>query len=359
MRPAARGVPDGRGRLLAWQVRKVRDYIDRHITGPVLVADLCALVQRSEAHFSRSFRGTFGYSPHAFVIRRRIEMAAAYMLNTDMSLSDIALGCGFVDQAHLCKHFRAARGKRRPPGDEHEDAMRGHGRLRAVLELRPSIRRERATARELDENTFDVGLHGLGGNLQLLSDAFIGKPTAHRAQNAVFARTQRLRDPRGTSRQHACTLLSAVRENASDVGSELRGQRGCPAGWRGKGITAVPRPAIPHRQMFDTPRRARPLEALVRASHGLRRVLRSEQSVRQLHRQAQGPVVASLAEAAAWSARRIAPPRHASPVAINSCARAHTWLACNVSSELNLLASVSARSVQSAASRVRPSFSSS
>jgi AraC family transcriptional regulator len=109
--PSPGGVPDGRGCLLAWQARKVRDYIDSHITGPVFVADLCALVERSAAHFSRSFRGTFGYSPHAFVVRRRVELAAKYMLQTDMSLSDVALGCGFVDQAHLCKHFRLVTGE--------------------------------------------------------------------------------------------------------------------------------------------------------------------------------------------------------------------------------------------------------
>jgi transcriptional regulator GlxA family with amidase domain len=102
---------DGKERLLAWQARKVLDHIDRHITSRVLVADLCALVWRSEAHFSRSFRGTFGYSPHALVIRRRVELAARHMLQTDMSLSDIALECGFVDQAHLCKHFRAVTGE--------------------------------------------------------------------------------------------------------------------------------------------------------------------------------------------------------------------------------------------------------
>jgi AraC family transcriptional regulator len=102
---------DGKERLLAWQARKVLEYIDSHITSRVVVADLCALVGRSEAHFSRSFRGTFGYSPHAFVVRRRIELAAKYMLQSDMSLSDIALGCGFVDQAHLCKHFRVVTGQ--------------------------------------------------------------------------------------------------------------------------------------------------------------------------------------------------------------------------------------------------------
>ena len=109
--PAAREVPDGRGRLLAWQARKVRDYIDSHITGPVLVADLCALVQRSEAHFSRSFKCTFGESPHVFLVRRRVELAAQYMLTTDAFLSDIALRCGFTDQAHLCKQFRQAAGQ--------------------------------------------------------------------------------------------------------------------------------------------------------------------------------------------------------------------------------------------------------
>jgi AraC family transcriptional regulator len=105
--PQVAGPPcDGRGRLPAWQARKVQDYIDAHITGPVLVGELCAVIQRSAAHFSRSFKRTFGESPHAFVIRRRLELAAQFMLDTDASLSDISLRCGFTDQAHLCKHFR-------------------------------------------------------------------------------------------------------------------------------------------------------------------------------------------------------------------------------------------------------------
>jgi AraC family transcriptional regulator len=110
-KPADDEADDGKERLLAWQARKVLDYIDGHIAGRVPVADLCAQVCRSEAHFSRAFRGTFGCSPHAFVVRRRVALAAKYMLQTDMSLSDIALGCGFVDQPHLSKHFRMATGK--------------------------------------------------------------------------------------------------------------------------------------------------------------------------------------------------------------------------------------------------------
>jgi AraC-like DNA-binding protein len=97
--------------LLAWQARKVRNYIDSHISGSVRVADLCALIQRSEAHFSRTFRCTFGVSPHAFLLRRRVELAAQCMLQTDAPLSQIALRCGFTDQAHLCKAFRHATGQ--------------------------------------------------------------------------------------------------------------------------------------------------------------------------------------------------------------------------------------------------------
>ena len=108
---AVAAAADGRGRLLAWQVRKVRDYVDRHIADALPVADLSALIQRSEAHFSRSFRRTLGESPHAFVIRRRLQLAERYMLQTDAPLSDIALQCGFTDQAHLCRHIRQVMGQ--------------------------------------------------------------------------------------------------------------------------------------------------------------------------------------------------------------------------------------------------------
>jgi AraC family transcriptional regulator len=108
---AERGIADGGLRLQPWQSRRVHDYIGAHITGPVRVKDLCALIQRSEAYFSRCFKRTFGESPHVFVIRRRLDFAAHYMLHTDASLSDIALRCGFSDQAHFCKQFRRAVGQ--------------------------------------------------------------------------------------------------------------------------------------------------------------------------------------------------------------------------------------------------------
>ena len=99
-----------RGRLLPWEASKLREYIDKHVAGPIPVADLGAFVGLGEAYFAHSFKQTFGISPHAFVIRRRLELAAQHMLHTDAPLSDIALQCGFTDQAHFGNRFREATG---------------------------------------------------------------------------------------------------------------------------------------------------------------------------------------------------------------------------------------------------------
>jgi AraC family transcriptional regulator len=131
----AQATPKRGGGLRGWQARKVRAYIDAHIGGPVLVAELCAHVQLSEAYFSRAFGRTFGRPPHAFVVRRRVELAAQYMLQTEAPLSDIALQCGFTDQPHLCKHFRQITGhtpaawRRAHNSDDHGDRHRGPPRF--------------------------------------------------------------------------------------------------------------------------------------------------------------------------------------------------------------------------------------
>jgi len=94
------------GALLPWQASRVREYIDRNIAQVIRVSDLSALVFRTAAHFSRTFKRSFGLTPHAYVLRRRIEFASRLMLESSTPLSQIALKCGFTDQAHLCKRFR-------------------------------------------------------------------------------------------------------------------------------------------------------------------------------------------------------------------------------------------------------------
>ena len=97
--------------LLAWQMRRVESHIDEHIDRQIRVADLSGIVDLSEAHFSRAFRLAYGEPPHAYIVRRRVELAAQLMLVGCEPLSEIALKCGFHDQAHLSKQFRQMTGE--------------------------------------------------------------------------------------------------------------------------------------------------------------------------------------------------------------------------------------------------------
>ena len=100
-----------RGGLAAWQILRVRAYIDINLHRTIHTRDLSAVARRSPAHFSRKFKLAVGEPPHAYVVRRRLEKACHLMMTSAASLSEIALSVGFSDQAHLCRLFRQAFGQ--------------------------------------------------------------------------------------------------------------------------------------------------------------------------------------------------------------------------------------------------------
>jgi AraC family transcriptional regulator len=100
-----------KGGLAAWQILRVRAYIDSNLHRTIHIRDLSAVARRSPAHFSRKFKLALGEPPHAYVVRRRLERACHLMMTSSASLSEIALNVGFSDQAHLCRLFRQAFGQ--------------------------------------------------------------------------------------------------------------------------------------------------------------------------------------------------------------------------------------------------------
>jgi AraC family transcriptional regulator len=99
------------GGLAAWQILRVRAYIDGNLHRTIHTRDLSAVARRSPAHFSRKFKLAVGEPPHAYVVRRRLERACHLMITSAEPLSEIALSVGFSDQAHLCRLFRQAFGQ--------------------------------------------------------------------------------------------------------------------------------------------------------------------------------------------------------------------------------------------------------
>ena len=106
--PGGEGVANGtyRGGLALWQTKRLKSYIEDKLDSSIRITDLAAVVQLSAGHFCRSFRRTFGETPIAYIMQRRVQRAQELMLASRLPLSQVALECGLCDQAHLCHVFR-------------------------------------------------------------------------------------------------------------------------------------------------------------------------------------------------------------------------------------------------------------
>jgi AraC-like DNA-binding protein len=73
---------------------RARDLADARYAEPLNVEEMARAAGLSRAHFSRAFRRTFGEAPHAYLLTRRLERAAALLRETDRSIADICLSVG-------------------------------------------------------------------------------------------------------------------------------------------------------------------------------------------------------------------------------------------------------------------------
>jgi AraC-like DNA-binding protein len=73
------------------------------------MAELEKISDLGRWELARQFRRAFGVSPYRFHLMRRLEQARG-RLTAGSRLTDVALECGFSDQAHLTRHFRGAYG---------------------------------------------------------------------------------------------------------------------------------------------------------------------------------------------------------------------------------------------------------
>ncbi len=89
---------------------RARDLADRRYREPLRVADLARAAGLSRAHFSREFRRAFGESPHAYLLTRRLERAAALLRTTDRSVADICFTIGLQSVGSFTTSFRRSYG---------------------------------------------------------------------------------------------------------------------------------------------------------------------------------------------------------------------------------------------------------
>jgi AraC-like DNA-binding protein len=84
---------------------KAKDLADSRYFEPLDVGDLAAAAGLSRAHFSREFRRAFGESPHAYLLTRRLERAAALLRTTDQSVAEVCLSVGLASIGSFTTSF--------------------------------------------------------------------------------------------------------------------------------------------------------------------------------------------------------------------------------------------------------------
>ncbi|MCC8954189.1 helix-turn-helix transcriptional regulator [Bradyrhizobium sp. Pear77] len=102
LRPATRPAHGG---LAPWQIRRAEETLAADLEGDISLADLASDCGLSASHFSRAFRQSTGLSPHQWLLRRRVELAKSLLSDRKLTLSEVALACGFADQSHFTRVF--------------------------------------------------------------------------------------------------------------------------------------------------------------------------------------------------------------------------------------------------------------
>jgi len=90
---------------------RARDLVDARYFEPLAVDDLAAVAGLSKAHFSREFKQAFGESPHAYLLTRRLERAAALLRATDRSVADVCLSVGLQSIGSFTTSFTRTFGR--------------------------------------------------------------------------------------------------------------------------------------------------------------------------------------------------------------------------------------------------------
>ncbi|MDB5848925.1 MAG: AraC family transcriptional regulator protein [Rhodoferax sp.] len=91
--------------LSASNERRAKEILSGGLASGVSIAAIAKHCSLSRSHFIRAFRETTGCTPHRWLVLQRVERARELMLNSPLSLAEIALVCGFADQSHFTRAF--------------------------------------------------------------------------------------------------------------------------------------------------------------------------------------------------------------------------------------------------------------
>lgn len=100
-------LPTVRGGLAPSILRNTLAYMDAHLETAITLEQLAAEAGLSVYHFARMFKQSTGQAPHQYLMQRRLQHAMTLIRQGTLSLTEIALRCGFSSASHFSNRFRA------------------------------------------------------------------------------------------------------------------------------------------------------------------------------------------------------------------------------------------------------------
>ena len=92
------------------EMRAVVEHIVEHYSERIDVEKLASRAFLSTRQFERRFRSLFQMSPSDFILKVRIDAARRLLVVSDLSITQIALQCGFFDNSHFTRQFKKKMG---------------------------------------------------------------------------------------------------------------------------------------------------------------------------------------------------------------------------------------------------------
>lgn len=105
------GTVHASGGLTPAQMNRLAARLDKAADHRLTVAEMAATVGLSESWFTTVFKQTTGQTPQQWQMKRRIGQAQKLLVETDLTVADVAAQTGFSDQAHLTRVFRQLAGE--------------------------------------------------------------------------------------------------------------------------------------------------------------------------------------------------------------------------------------------------------
>lgn len=91
-------------------MQKVMDYVNANLGNADAGVDgMAAFTATSRSSLNRKMKSLFGVTPSDFIKESRLKRAAVLLAQTDMTVTDIAVECGFADINYFGKCFKASR----------------------------------------------------------------------------------------------------------------------------------------------------------------------------------------------------------------------------------------------------------